>query len=152
MDKINKSSFNEESISVQLHLQIIQNLIQRMAANSANCKIWCITIVSAILVLIADIDNPDITLLPIFPIIVFFCLDVYYLSLEKRFRLQYNNFITKLHESNLCSKDLYNISTGKRSFLIVYKSMISFSIWPFYLMLIVLVIVAKFLIFANPTC
>ncbi len=49
-----KMALTEESASVQSHLQIMQNIIQRMAMNSTSCKAWCITIVSAILVIIAD--------------------------------------------------------------------------------------------------
>ena len=53
-------SLDETSPSVQAHLGIIQGVIQRMATNSAACKTWCITIVSAILVVVADKQNPNL--------------------------------------------------------------------------------------------
>ena len=43
-----------ESPSVHSYLSILQAVIARMASNSSNCKTWCITIVSAILVVVAD--------------------------------------------------------------------------------------------------
>lgn len=42
-----------DSPSVQTHLNIMQGVIQRMAENSRACKFWCVTIVSATLVLVA---------------------------------------------------------------------------------------------------
>ena len=59
-----KQQLSEESASVQSHLQIMQGVIQRMASNSTSCKAWCITIVSAILVLIADKNKPELAWLP----------------------------------------------------------------------------------------
>ncbi len=42
MDKV-----NFESGAVQSYLGILQGVINRMASNSAGCKTWCITLVSA---------------------------------------------------------------------------------------------------------
>src|SRR5207253_9922963 len=88
---------NETSPSVQAHLGIIQNVIQRMGSNSSTCKTWCITIVAALLVVIADKNKPNVALLALFPTVLFAGLDVYYLALEKGFRHSYDNFIRKLH-------------------------------------------------------
>jgi hypothetical protein len=66
---------SEESASVQAHLQILQSVIQRMASNSTSCKEWCITIVSAILVLIADKGKPELVWLALFPTFLFLALD-----------------------------------------------------------------------------
>ena len=46
-------SLNEESPAVQTHLTIMQGVIQRMAENSRSCKVWCVTLVAAVLVLVA---------------------------------------------------------------------------------------------------
>ena len=40
---------SETSSAVQTHLTIVQGVIQRMAENSRSCKLWCITLVSAVL-------------------------------------------------------------------------------------------------------
>ena len=89
----NKVQMVVESPAVQTHLSIIQNVIQRMASNSASCKTWCVTLVSAILVVVIDKDKSAYLLLALLPIVVFLILDVYYLSMEKGFRNSYNDFI-----------------------------------------------------------
>ena len=49
----------EESASVQQHLTIMQGVIQRMAENSRSCKLWCVTLVAATLVLVARTGEPQ---------------------------------------------------------------------------------------------
>ena|SRR3989338_243886 len=51
--------FKENSQAVQSHLTILQAVIQRMANNSSSSKAWCITLVSAILVIVADKGKPQ---------------------------------------------------------------------------------------------
>jgi len=48
------TDFKENPQVVQSHLTILQAVIQRMASNSASSKTWCVTLVSAILVIVAD--------------------------------------------------------------------------------------------------
>ena len=38
----------------QTYLTLLQGIINRFAANSSNCKTWCVTLVSAIVVFSAD--------------------------------------------------------------------------------------------------
>ena len=80
------NQIKENSQSVQSHLSILQNVIQRMASNSSSSKAQCITLVSAILVIVADKGKPHIALISIIPILLFFVLDTYYLALENGFR------------------------------------------------------------------
>ncbi len=136
-------TFSEESASIQAHLQILQSVIQRMASNSTSCKTWCITIVSAILVLIADKSKPDLAWLAFLPSLLFLALDTYYLALEKAFRSSYNNFVKKLHGNELRIEDLYSVvpQGGMSSHQI--EALSSFSIWGFYGALAVLVVLAK---------
>ncbi len=146
MERTNNHTFNEDSPSVHIHLQIIQNVIQRMAANSANCKVWCISIVSAILVIVADKELQKLGLLALLPIFVFLILDVYYLMLEIRFRESYSRFIQKLHGEKVVVEDLYEVAPASVSMNVFKKALKSFAIIPFYLMLGVLVILAVFLL------
>lgn len=124
---------NEESPSVQAHLQIYQNIISRMASNSSTAKTWCITLVSAILVVVADKGKPDLALLASLPIVLFLFLDGYYLLMENRFRGQFNNFVKKLHESLLTIADLYAVQPDQNSTEYVLKVVCSVSILPFYI-------------------
>lgn len=136
-------SLTEESASVQAHLQILQSVIQRMAINSASCKAWCITLVSAILVLIADKNKPELAWLAILPAILFLALDAYYLALEKAFRASYNAFVIKLHSSKLEIDDLYSVIPRGNTSTHQIEALKSFSVWGFYGSLALLVILAK---------
>lgn len=128
-------TYREESPAVQAHFGIAQSVIQRMAANSASCKAWCITLVAAILVIVADKGQPAYALIAAVPTLLFLVLDTYYLALEKCFRDSYNEFIDKVHEGRVVAADLYAITPKgslPRSFA---RSLRSFSIWPFYITL-----------------
>ena len=133
--------------AVQTHLQIIQAVIQRMASNSASCKAWCIALVSAILVIVATTGKPQYTLIAIIPTVLFLILDTYYLALEKMFRQSYNSFIEKLHTGEITPADLYIVTPSGNMLRSFAVSFISFSIWPFYLTLLVMTFVAKSIVF-----
>ncbi len=60
-------SLGIESSAVQHHLTLLQGIIQRMAENSRSCKSWCITIVAAVLVLVARTEQPDYALIALLP-------------------------------------------------------------------------------------
>ena len=134
-----------ESASIQTHLGILQNVIQRMAANSSSCKAWCVTLVSAVLVIIADKKNPDYAYIALLPIVIFAALDAYYLALEKAFRNSYNDFISKLHKKTLTEVDLYSVSPKGNTSTLQLESLKSFSIWGFYISLVLLTIITKYI-------
>lgn len=136
----------EESPSVQAHLQIMQGVISRMAANSTASKAWCITIVSAILVLVADKSKPEYAFIALVPIFLFLALDSYYLALEKAFRDSYNSFINKLHAQDICSEDLYSVAPKGNMTKHQLAALRSFSVWGFYVCLGVMVYLAKELV------
>lgn len=148
MDNIEpkNKALSEESASVQSHLSIMQSVIQRMAANSTSCKAWCITIVSAILVLIADKNRPELAWLALLPTFLFMALDAYYLALEKAFRTSYNRFIKNLHDHALCSDDLFAVAPVGNMSSHQIESLKSFSVWGFYGALFILVVLAKELV------
>ena len=73
---------NEDSPSVQTHLTMMQGVINRMAENSRSCKVWCVTLVAAVLVLVAQTGEPQHALLALGPTLLFGILDSYYLALE----------------------------------------------------------------------
>jgi len=132
--------------AVQSHLAITQAVIQRMAANSAASKTWCITLVSAILVIVADKGKPQYALLTLIPVILFLALDTYYLSLERGFRKSYNSFIEKLHNKKLQPTDFFVVIPQSSMPKILFSSLCSFSIWPFYGTLAGMIYTAKILI------
>jgi len=73
------------------HLEFIQNIVTRMNTNSFHIKGWAVTIVSALLAIYASSKNEYFILAAIFPAVVFWFLDSYYLSQERKFRGLYND-------------------------------------------------------------
>lgn len=131
------------SPSIQTHLGILQNVIQRMAVNSSSSKAWCVTLVSAVLVIVADKGKPEYAYIAMLPTVVFAALDAYYLALEKAFRNSYNDFIAKLHSKILTETDLYSVAPKGNLSYLQWESLKSFSVWGFYLSLAVLIVVTK---------
>ena len=137
------SVLNEASPSVQAHLGILQSVIQRMAGNSAACKTWCITLVSAILVVVADQAKPQFTHIALVPTCLFLGLDAYYLALEKAFRAAYSDFVRKVHTGTAKRSDLYSIEPVGHQWSHQTAALTSFSVWGFYLTLAVLIEVIR---------
>lgn len=67
------------------HLDYLQAIITRHNTNSFMLKGWTITLLSALLALSGAIKEPNITLIALMPIIIFWCLDAFYLSNERCF-------------------------------------------------------------------
>lgn len=141
-----ENEYKENSQAVQSHLGISQSVIQRMTSNSASCKAWCITLVSAILVIVADKGKPQYALIAIIPNVLFLVLDSYYLALERVFRQSYNNFIEKLHNGRIVASDLYAVSPSGSLLKTFFASLLSFSIWPFYLTLLGMIWIVKIIV------
>lgn len=142
----NTDAFNAECSSVQTHLKIIQGVITRMAENSRACKIWCVTIVSAGLVLVARADRPDFVLISLVPAVAFLILDAYYLALERAYRGSYNLFVQKLARGELTPSDLYVVEPAGSVPKTFLRSLRSFSIYPFYAALVIAVLLVRYLI------
>lgn len=135
----NTVPLTEESSAVQAHLSIMQGVIQRMAENSRSCKTWCITISSAVLILVVRIEKPDYVLVALVPTVLFLFLDTYYLALERSFRASYNALVQKLHKGELILSDLYVVAPTGSIPARFLSSLSSFAIWPFYLTLVFMI-------------
>ena len=142
------TSIGPESSAVQMHLQILQGVIQRMAENSRSCKVWCVTLVSAVLVLVARTGEANHALIALAPAILFLVLDSYYLGLERAFRSSYTSFVSKIHGESVSTDDLYSVNASgsipRHFFWALFRS---FSILPFYLMVMATVIITWLLVF-----
>ena len=136
----------ENSQAVTTHLEIIQAVIQRMSANSTSSKAWCITLVSAVLVIVADKSKPQCAWLALIPTVLFLALDAYYLALEKGFRDSYNMFIDKLHRGTIQASDFYAVVPSGPLVGRFFRSLVSFAVWPFYLTLLTMIYLAKILV------
>lgn len=140
------TKFDPTSPAVQAHLTIEQSVIQRMSTNSTGCKAWCITLVSAIFIVVADKDKPNFALFSLIPTILFFVMDGYYLAMERMFRASYNGFLTKLHAGTVEWDELFIIRPKGEMFLNFLQSLVSFSILPFYVTLVFMALIVKYVI------
>lgn len=137
-----------ESTAVQNYLGILQSVISRMANNSTNCKTWCITLVSAIIVVIADKEKPNYVWTALLPVVLFFFLDAYYLAQERSFRLTYNDFVKKIQTNSVSASDLFIVAPIK-GFNVpkaTFEAVFSFAVYPFYVTLIVLLFIGRYLV------
>ena len=142
-DMDQNSSLDHESPAVQKHLEIMQGVIQRMAENSRSCKVWCVTLVAAILVLVARTGKADHALIALAPTALFYVLDAYYLMLERRFRKSYNNFVGKVQAGEVCASDLFAVTPeGPVAPGLLWSMFLSFSVLPFYFTVVGTVLLA----------
>ena len=72
------------------HLEMIQDIIKRMAGNSFSLKGWAVTLVSGIFALSSKDADKMYFLIAYVPIILFWLLDSYYLMQERLYRRLYD--------------------------------------------------------------
>jgi hypothetical protein len=73
------------------HLEFLQGAINRMAGNLFLLKGWTITLIAALFALSAKDANKAYVLVAYFPALVFWVLDGYFLSQERKFRALYDH-------------------------------------------------------------
>lgn len=134
----------------RLHLELVQNVVSRMATNSFSIKGWTVTLVAALMALSAATASEKlfffITYVPTF---AFWFLDSYFLSLEKIYRKIYEYAADDklaIEEHYSLDKQIYinrypaeNNDNKYCGFKHVANCCLSKTVWPFYLGLIVLV-------------
>lgn len=82
------------------HLELIQNIITRMANNSFMLKGWAVTLVAGIFALSSKDADKLYFLVAYIPVVVFWCLDAYYLLQERLYRSLYDK-IRNTNEQNI---------------------------------------------------
>lgn len=80
------------------HLEFIQQAINRMASNLFLLKGWTVTLIAAMFALAAKESKDLYFALAYFPTLMFWLLDGYFLSQERRFRSLYEH-VAGLDES-----------------------------------------------------
>lgn len=73
------------------HLEFVQSAINRMSGNLFLLKGWTVTLVAALFALSAKDTNRYFVLIAFLPLVVFWTLDGYFLSQERRFRALYDH-------------------------------------------------------------
>lgn len=138
----NQKPLQHNDEAVLKHMDMVQNIITRMANNSSACKNWCIVLVSAFLAFVVDKGRGDLAWLGAIPITMFCFLDAYYLGLEKKFRTVANASATKIHQSNFLLSDLFVVKVDGKLPVQIKQGLLSWATWPVYLALLSLLILA----------
>lgn len=133
--------------SRMVHLQMIQGLLDRMSTMSAIFKGFAATNITAISAISFCSINDWVFLLSMVPIISFLFMDIYYLSIERKYRMLYEKVRDTSYEAdfsmNIKSFTKADLCKGKARMIDCFKSI---SILMFY---IPLLIVALFVIVMN---
>jgi len=125
-----------ESPAITAHLSMLQGVVTRLAGNSAQCKTWCVAIVSALFALAGATKSGRIADAAIIPIVVFGFVDAAYLANERAYCELYNRVVTKIRTRSYDLADYCDLTAplDPRHY---FGAMSSWSIWPVYLGLIV---------------
>lgn len=137
-----------ESPGVHAHLGTIQAVIDRMAGSANACKFWCIALISAVILGLGLGRVPDVplpanyVLLSLLPVTGLLFLNAYYHSQELRFRRAYKEFVESLSRGAAREEHLFRMPDKGDSFCRWLESFSSISIWPFYGMITVVILLA----------
>ena len=131
------------------YILMLQDIINRMAKNSSNCKAWTITLVTAMMALVMNLQEARLLLITLLPIGIFFFLDLYYLGLENDFRNLQAEYVEKLKSDVDCTDGIYkfdvrNVAANANN-ANLKKALGSTSTWLMYSVLAVIVLVLSFI-------
>lgn len=118
-----------------VHLQMIQAAITRLATNSYAYKGWAVTITAALVAFLIG-KNTGALIAGLYPILAFWGLDAYNLSLERAFRRLYD----AAREDGVPVYSM-NIAPFRKPFADQVAAMLSTSMLLFYVSAIVCVCV-----------
>lgn len=125
------------------HLEFIQNVINRMGANSFRLKGWAVVLVSALMILVAREDSGEVAGVGLVPVVVFWWLDAYFLHQERLFRALYDRVRMLKAEQIDFAMDTKSLKGPKLSFT---STLFSKTLLVFYLAIAVGVITAALLV------
>ncbi len=120
------------------HLGFIQGVINRMGSNSFMIKGWCVALIAAIFALSADNANSSFSYLALFPLVIFWGLDTFFLRQEKMYRKLYE----EVADGNVKSdKFTMNASVYSKDIGCYLEVAISKTLLPFYGAMIVMILI-----------
>ena len=93
------------------HLEFIQSIVARMAGNSFLLKGWSVTVTSGLFALSAKDNNPVFAFVALFPSLVFWGLDAYYLRQERLFRKLYDTLISATSDKSPETIEMLSLDT-----------------------------------------
>jgi len=124
------------------HLEMIQAVINRMAANSFSLKAWCITLVAAMLALAAKDSDKRLVAVAYYPVAMFWILDGYFLFQERLFRRLYDE--VRMRDETAID---FSMDTGPfKTELGLWSSVFSRTLNLFYSTMIVAIVLSIILV------
>ncbi|MGI0529904.1 hypothetical protein [Treponema socranskii] len=121
------------------HLELIENIISRMANCSFLIKGWTLTIVAAVFGLAAKDSDIKFVIIAYVIIPCFWFLDAFYLSKERQYRSLYDN--VRNNSDTDFSMNTSEFNNGKNTWL---NSIFSKTLNLFYIPLICIILVIMF--------
>lgn len=134
------------------HLEMVQGVIDRMANNSFLLKGWSITLVAAILAAYASQSNPStaFALLALFPALVFWGLDAFYLRTERKFRKLHDDICDDISvgTANIkCfSMDISKYDKTVKNWLFM---LFAHTVWPVHSVVVIIILLVAFTLGGN---
>mgnify|MGYP004000178505 FL=1 len=118
------------------HLEMVQDILKRMASNSFFLKGWTVTLVAALLVFLVEVNDETILYVAFLPILMFWSLDGYFLRQERLFRKLYNHTCTLKNEK---IDFLMDTSGFQKETASVLSVMFSITLFLFYGSMVVMI-------------
>lgn len=135
-------------------IDLIQGCINRMANNSFLIKGWALSVFAGATAFTKGENLSNIYLLvftTIIPFICFWVLDAYYLKIERKYRVMYEDRIVKRNNND--KSDLYQLNPHRYKVNSIPKTMFSQTLFLFYgIPFIACVIVLIFNLFTQCLC
>jgi hypothetical protein len=132
-----------ESPAAIAHLNMLQAVVTRLAGDSAQCKTWCVAIVSALFGLAGATKSGRIAAAAIIPILVFGLVDAGYLANEKAYRDLYNAMALKIRSGNYLLVDFADLGAPASAGHYI-AALLSWSVWPVYVGLFIAYLIVLF--------
>ena len=124
------------------HLEFIQNLITRMNTNSFQIKGLFVSNISILLALYISKKNIGFISISIFPLILFWFLDTYYLTQERRLRELYNQLI-KGNKAELKPFEI-RLDLFKKGRFSFWSVLFSKTVWTLYFPTLLIMLIIYF--------
>lgn len=131
----------------QVHLQMVQAVITRMASNSFLLKGWSVTLVSSLFVLSGVSSAPGYAMVSVLPVVAFWALDAFFLRQEHLFRGLYNAVASKPEAQVDFSMNTSSVASSVASWHEVAVS--STLLWFHGILLTTVVVIATALVLAG---
>lgn len=130
------------------HLNMIQQIITRMGNNSFSLKGRSVGIMIAIYAFAGN-NSHKAVVVTLIPLIVFWILDAYYLMLERKYRLLYEDVRIKKEDEINFDVNFNNVKVGLKALKEYgyFNILISKTILPFYLVCIATTLIIYFVSF-----